>query len=186
MDQQQIDAFIKHRFGWMTPTGSILACDMHDHLVALRDVPEFREAVAAYETTVANNAEWMANELDSLGDDDHPEMHRFDGMDDDAKELLTHTVYAAGWVRLGYCHDMSAIIALVRPALMRKKFDEIPQYVEAEGLAGAVDWLKESLTKLSWGLGCRLVSRRMEYQNILDRRKRVIGQHLALVNTVEA
>lgn len=93
-------------FGWVSPNKMVFITDSMKHIEFLKDVPELAEAYSKYESEVESNAEWMDNELSYAAEnDEHPEMHRFDGMDDDARDHLYKAAYDAGWVRFGTMVD---------------------------------------------------------------------------------
>lgn len=90
----------QNQTGWITPEGSILFCDPMEHLDVLEGT-SLDEAYREYLREVELNEESMYSDLDSLPPGEHPAMHRFDGMNDDARDDLLETAYGLGWVRFG-------------------------------------------------------------------------------------
>lgn len=113
------------RYGWLTPSKAVVTCKWFGHLEALGKFPDVSEAYTIYENTIENNREFVNDCLSDLGPNEHPEMHRFDGIDDDARDLLIKTVYELGYIRLGIYRDYA---------------------IEAEG---SPEGIRSSLTKLN-------------------------------------
>lgn len=88
--------------GWITPSHEIVMVKHMEHIEWLKNVPELFYDYIAYESELESNAEWMNSELDSLADDEHPAMHRFCGMDDNARDKLLLAAYRLGYIRFGY------------------------------------------------------------------------------------
>lgn len=91
--------FLQTKFGWITPTGSLIACTMYNHYAALGD--RYR---ARYRELCDHYTEEMHNILyaEQQNSDDyyHPAMHRFDPENDAARDLEKE-IYGEGYVRLG-------------------------------------------------------------------------------------
>jgi len=90
--------------GWIDLQLNMHVVKSFEHIEWLRYISELATEYEHYENTIENNAEWMNDELASLPDGEHPAMHRFDGMDDDAKDELYLAAYKLGYVRYG-CFD---------------------------------------------------------------------------------
>jgi hypothetical protein len=102
---ETLRAFQATRMGWLEPAGALHAVELHQHLRFFEGHPDLGEAYRTYERTCDENHIFMDAELASLGPDDHPEMHRFDGLNDDARDALLGSAYVAGWIRLGMYID---------------------------------------------------------------------------------
>lgn len=98
---------LEKRYGWLTPTKNVVTCKWFGHFETLGKFSDMTEAYHAYKNTVDNNQEYVHNCLADLGPDEHPEMHRFDGIDDDARDLLVKTAYELGYIRLGVYRNYS-------------------------------------------------------------------------------
>lgn len=92
---------LEKRYGWLTPTKDIITCKWFGHFETLENFPDTKDAYQIYKNTVESNQEYVDSCLSDLGPDEHPEMHRFDGIDDDARDLLVKSVYELGYIRLG-------------------------------------------------------------------------------------
>lgn len=164
MKLDEVRRFRETHFGWLRPDGLLVACALFDHLGVLGQVPEMADAVATYAATVDENEQAMAEALASLGPDDHPEMHRFDGMNDDARERLTRSAYVTGWVRLGLHLDRSAPLPSDRRAVLRSFINDPSNWVvEAEGFNAGVDLHRNSLEELAALVDAKLNVRRLDY-----------------------
>ncbi len=164
--------FEARNMGWLTDEGVLLPCAIHGHLDLISTVPRFAEAYSRYDDICRDNADFVQQELDSLGPDEHPEMHRFDGMDDDARDELLKVVYLAGWIRLGKSFDSDAFwgdrplkdkLALNRTPMIQAMRKPENWYVEAIGLTEHVRGHRRTLERIAGRLGCRLMMREMKY-----------------------
>jgi hypothetical protein len=158
--------FERTNMAWLTGEGELLTCPMHSHIERLATVPAFADAYARYQAICDDNETFKQEELESLGPDEHPSMHRYDGMNDDAKAELVKAVYTAGWIRIGRTLDSSGYLAFratgagsMRDALSERTL----WYVEAEGLTESVRRHDAILRRLAERSGCRLVPREMKY-----------------------
>lgn len=153
MKTQDIKALLDTRFGWLTPQGDLVACALHDHLSALSDVPELATDVAEHAETLSENQSRVDEHQMSLEPDEHPEMHQFSGMDDDANLKLTLAAYRLGWIRLG-------MRLATRPqpgASIRELLSEPANFmIEAEGLDEAIAARIGDLRDLAAITGSRL------------------------------
>lgn len=170
-----IEELWRHRFGWLSPDGAIHPCHLFQHLTYFENVPEFAEAFARYSATITENQEAMNEALAALGPDEHAEMHSFELMEEEAKYLLTDTVYSSGWVRLGmavnrrYSHDPA-----LRPRIREVLSDPSYFILEAEGSLTGLEKLKPRLYRISKYLGCELVSHPVRWN---DKGYRVFVNH---------
>lgn len=87
--------------GWIDLNLNMHSVPSFDHIKWLATVPELFDDYAEYENAVDSNAEWMNDELSNLTEDEHPAMHRFDGMDDAARDKIYLAAYERGYVRYG-------------------------------------------------------------------------------------
>jgi len=161
--------FEASNMGWLTDEGDLLACRLHGHMERLASIPRFEPAYRRYKGTCEANRAAMEADLAELGPDEHPGMHRFDGMDDDAKAELVKTVYEAGWIRLGRALDIRDLRAasLRNGGSIRAALDaDRSWYVEAEGLTEPVRGRIGVLEHIAARLGCRLVRREMRYASV--------------------
>lgn len=175
MDKDALARFEATNMGWLTAEGDLLPCTLHNHLEALATVPRFAEAYERYDQIRRSNAEDMQRDLESLEPDEHPAMHRFDGMDDDARDELMKVAYTAGWIRLGRSFDtrtfgdagtLSDVMARTRASVMQAMREPLNWYVEAVGLTEHVRRHRRALGRVADGLGCRLVAREMKYATV--------------------
>lgn len=156
---EQIKEFRETRFGWLRPDGTLVPCPMYDHISALGSSPDLAEAVARYTEEVNANEEAMNEALSMLGPDDHPEMHRFSGMNDDARAKLTRAAYEAGWIRLGLMYDQQAV---PRDRARVRDFMQNPVFMlEAEGYDQPIADQQRLIEDLAAILEARVESRQM-------------------------
>lgn len=161
---EQIKAFRETRFGWLGPDGTLVPCPMFDHISALSTAPELAEAVTRYKEEVASNEEAMYETLSMLGPDDHPEMHRFEGMNDDARAKLTRAAYEAGWIRLGLMYDQQAV---PRDRTRVRDFMQNPVFMlEAEGYDQPIDTQMRLIEDLAAILEARVEARQMGFVTV--------------------
>lgn len=163
MRTEDIKALKATGFGWMTPEGEILACTLHEHLTVLADRPDVGVDYAAYKAQIDLNAQIMDDTLSSLGEDDHPEMHRFDGMDDDARDALISAAYHKGWIRLGTFREkfQPPAGAMRGEHLKLWRNDPSKLKLEAEGLDPFIEARRKDLRDLAAILEVGLVLREM-------------------------
>lgn len=156
---EQIKEFRDTRFGWLQPDGTLRPCPMYDHVSVLGSSPDLFDAVRAYKEEVESNEEAMNEALAMLGPDDHPEMHRFSGMNDDARAKLTRAAYEAGWIRLGLMYDQHAV---PRDRARVADFMRNPVFMlEAEGYDQPIVKQKRLLEDLAAILDARFEARQM-------------------------
>ena len=156
---EQIKEFRDTRFGWLQPDGTLRPCPMYDHVSVLGSSPDLFDAVRAYKEEVESNEEAMNEALAMLGPDDHPEMHRFAGMNDDARAKLTRTAYEAGWIRLGLMYDRQAV---PRDQARIRDFMQNPVFMlEAEGYDQPIVAQKRLIKDLAAILDARVEARQM-------------------------
>lgn len=89
--------------GWIFPDGSVVLCETHEHYRALP--AEYQDR---YAELLEIYKEEMYAELDSLGPDEHPAMHRFDPENDTARELLRE-IAQKGFLRLGVWRQVDGL-----------------------------------------------------------------------------
>lgn len=122
---------------WILPDQNIRIIPSMEHVKWLNTVPELSAAYCEYQTTVDNNADYVCYELSNLDDDEHPAMHRFDGIDDDARDTLLLAAYELGYIRFGY-YDAN------RTARFLKKSNvEVHYILEATGDSKYLESLKK-------------------------------------------
>ena len=168
-DEKVLADFEKTNMGWLSESGEILPCALHEHLEALAHVKRFAREYGYYVGTCDANERAMQEDLDALGPDEHPSMHRFDGMNDEARDRLVKVVYTAGWVRLGKSYDASDAMDISRREgipLTQALRRPTAWYLEAEGLTWAVETHRRVLERFARDLGCRLVARGMRYEDV--------------------
>lgn len=168
-DEKSLAEFEATNMGWLTDAGELLPCPLHGHMARLAAVPRFEEPYRRYQGICEANADYVQHELDSLGPDEHPAMHRFHGMDDDAKDEFVKVVYQAGWVRLGRSYDAAGVLEITRRervSSMQALKHRSVWYVEAEGLTEAVRGHRRVLEGIARDLGSRLVLREMKYAEV--------------------
>ena len=88
--------------GWLDPNDVIYPCAHYEHIAFLKNLPEFAYAYETYLNQLENNQDIIDAHLRSLEADEHPGMHCFANMDDNARDELYTTVYEAGWLRIGF------------------------------------------------------------------------------------
>lgn len=107
--------------GWMRPDGSVVDCGFLKHFEALAGESLLSSVYAAYTETVNRNRESVDEYIENLEPDEHVEMHRFEGMDDDAGSLLLAAAYDAGYIRLGYTERHALLEAEGYEAATRRR-----------------------------------------------------------------
>lgn len=156
---EQIKAFRETRFGWLQPDGTLRPCPMYDHISVLGSSPDLFDAVRAYKEEVDANEEAMNEALAVLAPEDHPEMHRFGGMNDDARAKLTRAAYEAGWIRLGLMYDQQAV---PRDRARIADYMRNPVFMlEAEGYDQPIVKQKRQIEDLAAILEARIEARQM-------------------------
>lgn len=99
-------------FGWISPEGIVFITQSMEHIAYLENVPELQSAWLEYQSEIDCNAEYMDSELEwAAENDEHPAMHRFDGIDDDARDKMYKAAYDLGWVRFGFTMDIHSLLA---------------------------------------------------------------------------
>ena len=173
IDDEILSAFESSCMGWLTDAGELLPCELHEHMQRLAAVPRFRESYQAYDHMCRFNDAWMQSELASLSDGEHAAMHRFDGLNDDAKAALVKVVYEAGWIRLGRTLDIEKVAGMVEPERRGSAYlDPANFFVEAEGLTPAVRGHRRTLDGIVARLGSGLRLREMKYVTVDFGRRR--------------
>lgn len=161
---EQIKEFRETRFGWLQPDGTLRPCPMYDHISALGSSPDLAGAVRAYKEEVESNEEAMNEALAMLGPDDHPEMHRFSGMNDHARAKLTLAAYEAGWIRLGLMYDQQAV---PRDRARVADFMRNPVFMlEAEGYDEPIAKQSRLIEDLAAVLEARVEARQMGFVTV--------------------
>lgn len=137
---------------------------MYDHVSALSTSPDLAEAVRRYKEEIDSNEEAMNEALAMLGPDDHPEMHRFAGMNDDARGKLTRAAYEAGWIRLGLMYDQQAV---PRDRSRLSDFLQNPVFMlEAEGYDQPIAQQMNLIEDLAAILESRVEARQMGFVTV--------------------
>ena len=85
---------------WVDENNLVHEVPFFSHVDFLSHREDFAQAYAIYSMTVYSNEERISDHLSSLDEGDHPAMHQFQGIDDDARDLLYLSAYNRGWVRL--------------------------------------------------------------------------------------
>lgn len=130
----------KTGFGWICPDGKIIACDMYNHFSVIKNEKLLKGDYAIYHETVDENERLMYECLDALKEDEHPEMHRFDGMNTEAEFALLSKIYSSGYIRVGMI-------------LNSKK---LPNRIEFEGYPDSFDNLKKIIDDISEIGSCKV------------------------------
>lgn len=129
-------------FGWISPDNIVHITESLEHIKFLQGIPELNEAFTQYDAEVTSNAEWMDIELEwAAKNDEHPEMHRFDGMDDDARDKLYLAAYNLGWVRWGTTVDYSDWRS--KPLNTDVKLSQLEIYGSPEGIERVIKYSKK-------------------------------------------
>lgn len=129
-------------FGWISPEGLVYITQSLEHCEFLADIPELSAAYAEYESEVEGNNEYMHHELEYAADnDEHPAMHRFDGINDDARDRIYKSAYKRGWVRFGFTIDLPST------DFLKKKF--VLSQFEVYGSPDGVDKIDKPCKKLA-------------------------------------
>jgi hypothetical protein len=125
-----VEEFLKLRFGWITPTGELIACELYSHWAALGD--KYRERYEELVSDYNHDVDRQLNaEQEAAGDDGyyHPAMHRFDAHGDSVR-TLEDELYGEGYVRLG----------IILPRVRTE-----PRDLEAYGVAEGIERHRELL-----------------------------------------
>ncbi len=88
-------------FGWVSPRGNVLGCEMHDHLADIGDWIDVKELAPGVEKLVEGVEETKAS-CQALEDDgEHPEWHCYEIELTRASGKSRELLYQAGFIRLG-------------------------------------------------------------------------------------
>lgn len=125
----------KNQAGWITGDGDIINSKFLEHLDVLVGTALDKEYHNYLDRCEANEEE-MNNDLENLDPDEHPAMHRFAFMNDDARDDLYHAAYSAGWVRFGVSNIYKGSCTL-----------------EVHGSTNRLNEMRKDITKLVADLG---------------------------------
>lgn len=161
------DALFQTKYGWLSPDKQIYPVRFHEHFAFLATRPELYDQFTQFTQTVEANDREMQDDLDSLEPDEHPAMHRFDGMNDEAREILINHIYSIGWIRLGFLMDSQYQYSNIseRVNFIRKFASDSTQYtLEAEGFAECLRIRRPMLNNICRELGCQLRVQPIHYE----------------------
>lgn len=87
--------------GWIDPEGTVHKVAYFDHLKFFENHPEMGDAYCSYRNQIKANEEEVEQILADLEPGEHPAMHRFASIDDEANDDLYLHAYTSGWIRYG-------------------------------------------------------------------------------------
>lgn len=89
-------------YGWIDENNIVYFLEnIYEHAEFFKNVARFSDYYQEYQDDLIYNEEIINDHLASLDDDEHPELHRFEGMDDESREALYYKVHKHGWIRFG-------------------------------------------------------------------------------------
>lgn len=147
-------------FGWINPSKEVFTCKLYEHFSLLENVPEFSAAVAKYNGICESNETAMNEDLNSLGPDEHPCMHLYAFMNDDAKAELIQIIYGAGWIRLGMQLDLN----IGRDGTKLNLKDPAHFKLDCEGYKEPMIKLRPTLIRMAKHIGCSLNLNPIKYE----------------------
>lgn len=138
---------IKSCAAWIDPDNNVHLVDFFDHMKFFKNYPVMGEFYDAYQSQLDYNQQMIDDDLASLDPNEHPAMHRFYGINDEARDILYLEAYNRGWVRLGV-QDSS-----FNRRLGRKTYYEFK--IEFYGDKDRIEVLEKDIRKLSRDINAR-------------------------------
>ena len=126
-------------FGWISPNGNSLGCEMFNHLENIFEWEESSNIPKIIEAS--NSLNDILNDIDYLIDnDEHPEWHNYemakDGYECEVyKELLNH-----GFIRIGVSTIGEIIEAEGKPEYIKKHLSLLNQIVDEYNFHNKTDY----------------------------------------------
>lgn len=87
--------------GWIDPEGIVHILDYYEHLKFFENHPTMGDLYQQFQNQLEHNQEEIEQAMFDLEPDEHPAMHRFACIDDEARNTLYWEAYSRGWIRIG-------------------------------------------------------------------------------------